>query len=179
MHSADFASRWRGRLAIAGQGAWSVEVWIATKISDNYYISNSCRIFSSSPCWRASLLQSTNTLWHIIKVTNFYHVESPFSPVPSRNRSVPGIPLSLRWSAFLWRLDPSQRLVGCMRFSQFRGCIYSYRMASAKLNELSLTFVTVFTGCQFNHRNGSHLPSTNTIWILGGVQGPLTFFLCT
>jgi len=54
-------------------------------------------------------------------------------------------------------------LVGCMRFSQFRGCIYSYRMASAKLNDLSLTFVTVFTGCQFNHRNGSHLPSTNTI----------------
>jgi len=70
-------------------------------------------------------------------------------------------------------------LVGCVHFSQFRGCIYSYHTASAKMNELSLTFVTVFTGCQFNHRNGSHLPSTNTSRILGGVQGPLTFFLCT
>ena len=110
MHSADFASCWRGRLTIAGQGAWSVEVWIATKICYNYYIRNSCHIFSSIPCWSASLLQSANTLWHIINVTNFYHVEPPFSPVPSRNRSVPWIPFLLRWSACLWRLDPSCRL---------------------------------------------------------------------
>ena len=61
-----------------------------------------CHIFSSSQCCSASLLQSTNAFWPIIKNTICCQVEPLlFLPEPSTTCSVPEIPSLLCCSVFL------------------------------------------------------------------------------